>query len=286
MAEISARHVALAQSLRMSNAQNIERVGKEMKAIDEIRRKRLAAKANRFRRNSISAAVCFAFCATGFLIALSLTHESSPKPLNLKAQPKNEQQMGKADSSLAPILAPSVSANAKFLGPTLIEVANSAQAPQPTTAPTKAPTLPAPQTLDAAAETYQSQTVARTSQPSVNRFAIQPKSIAPTHKTKTPVVPAMAISPTVAIKPAGKSETDAEVVLPARLSKQEPSESRFQEKSASGSGNDFKVVNVIDGALIVRQGQTVRQFKIGDQLPSGKILKSVDTESLKFEVSP
>jgi hypothetical protein len=49
---------------------------------------------------------------------------------------------------------------------------------------------------------------------------------------------------------------------------------------------DYKVVNVIEGVVIVRQGQMVRPIKVGEKMPDGQTLKSVNTDKGQFETQP
>ena len=87
-------------------------------------------------------------------------------------------------------------------------------------------------------------------------------------------------------KTADAPTDNQDFVLPARVPPKPQEEPKFQEKTASSGSGEFRVVNVIEGAVIVRQGQTVRQYRIGEQMPNGQTLKSVDIDSGKFESSP
>ena len=88
-------------------------------------------------------------------------------------------------------------------------------------------------------------------------------------------------------KKTAEAPTDnQDFVLPARVPAKPVEEPKFQEKTASSNTGEFRVVNVIEGAVIVRQGQTVRQYRIGDQMPNGQTLKSVDIDTGKFDSSP
>lgn len=55
---------------------------------------------------------------------------------------------------------------------------------------------------------------------------------------------------------------------------------------AVAPSTDYKVVNVIEGTVMVRQGQSVRQIRIGEKMPDGQILKSVNVEKGEFETLP
>lgn len=49
---------------------------------------------------------------------------------------------------------------------------------------------------------------------------------------------------------------------------------------------DFKVTSVMDGFVMIRQGQSVKQVKVGEKLPNGKTLESVNPDKGVFEASP
>lgn len=259
--------LALAESQSIMHSQEIERVVKEMEAIGRIRASRLLKKANRLRRNSIYAAVCLSCCAVGFLVAFSLTLKNSTSIPTIAIQGKSAQWNGKV-----------------------------VDAPAPNPAYSGAASAPAAQINKAASTTIAAPVQVVKVDPALTKSIPQPvrhlisqaRSITVQPKAQSFVLPAKVVPATNANKPTEKaSDQEAEVVLPVRVTPKEISEARFQEMAQiSTTGNEFKVVNVIEGAVVVRQGQTVKQFKVGDQLPSGKILKSVDTESLKFEVSP
>ena len=87
-------------------------------------------------------------------------------------------------------------------------------------------------------------------------------------------------------KTADAPPENQDFVLPARVPAKLVEEPKFQEKTASSNTGEFRVVNVIEGAVIVRQGQAVRQYRIGDQMPNGQTLKSVDIDTGKFDSSP
>lgn len=290
MAEFTARQLALVEGQRLFRVQNVDRVQKEMRAIDEIRAKRLAAKASRVRFNLISAAVCVSCCASGFLVAFSLTHKNSPSISNIEIRAKSAQWTGKVVGSSAP-------------NPASIDVA-SAPATQiskaaPTTIaapiqgvkvvsrllqPAQAPGNATIQSQSPIALRAQTQPVTRPTAQPVIRFTAQTRTNGVQPKAQNVVLPSNVVSATVTNSE--KPKDDGEVVLPFRVVQKELAEQKFQGKEPTSSPGDFKVVNAVEGALIVRLGQTVRQVKIGDQLPNGRILKSVDTDNLKFEVEP
>lgn len=46
---------------------------------------------------------------------------------------------------------------------------------------------------------------------------------------------------------------------------------------------DFKVTSVMDGFVMIRQGQSVKQVKVGEKLPNGKTVQAVNPEKGSFE---
>ncbi|UUZ66300.1 hypothetical protein LP417_35390 (plasmid) [Polaromonas sp. P1-6] len=92
----------------------------------------------------------------------------------------------------------------------------------------------------------------------------QPNANAPVAPSKAPEKPAEAV----------------EVVLPVKARPQVP---KPQASAPPAISKDYKVVNVIDGIVIVRQGQSVRQVHIGEKMPDGQTLKSVNTDKGQFE---
>lgn len=274
--------LALAESQSILRAQEIERVAKETEAIGRIRAQRIANKANRFRRNSISVAACLSCCAAGFLIAVFFKNTSSTPIPKIEAQTKNSQWIGKvldaSSQSIAPIVISSspLPQTAKTITTAPIQVVkvDPLPAPQPTQAVTR---ITAVTEAGVAASISQSKKSPQ-SKSAIDRTVAPAKRVEPFKK--------IVIPEEISKKVQDKGNDDAEVVLPSRLVKQEPVDSKFQEKTQTTSQRYFKVVNAIEGALIIQEGQTVKQFKIGDKLPNGKILSSVDPENLKFEVDP
>lgn len=279
MAEITARQLALVESQRLFRVLNLDRVEREMRAIDEIKAKRLAAKANRFRRNYLTAAACLSCCAAGILISVFFTHTSGTPIPKISAQTKNSQWIGKVLDASSPIVISSspLTQTAKYLTTTTspIQVV-------------KVDPLPAPQPTQAVTRITAATAAAVNS--SIFQFVAPAKpkemTIAKIESSKKVATLVRNVPQTIPNTVKEKGNDEAEVVLPTRSVPNETVDPRFQEKASIATGSDFKVVNVIDGALIVRQGEAVRQFQIGDQLPSGKTLKSVNAENGKFEVAP
>ena len=272
--------MALVESQRLFRVLNLDRVEREMRAIDEIKAKRLAAKANRFRRNYLTAAACLSCCAAGILISVFFTHTSGTPIPKISAQTKNSQWIGKVLDASSPIVISSspLTQTAKYLttttSPIQVVKVDPLPAPQPTQAVTR---ITAVTEAGVAASISQSKKSPQ-SKSAIDRTVAPAKRVEPFKK--------IVIPEEISKKVQDKGNDDAEVVLPSRLVKQEPVDSKFQEKTQTTSQRYFKVVNAIEGALIIQEGQTVKQFKIGDKLPNGKILSSVDPENLKFEVDP
>ena len=52
-----------------------------------------------------------------------------------------------------------------------------------------------------------------------------------------------------------------------------------------GDTTDFKVTSVMDDFVMIRQGQSAKQVKVGEKLPNGRTLESVYFDRSAFEAS-
>lgn len=101
------------------------------------------------------------------------------------------------------------------------------------------------------------------------------------------------ITQSVDIKPSpAKAQEDAEIVIRQKALVDAPVAAPAVAGSTSGKGEPvraaaaFKVVNIFDSTVIVRQGQTVRQIKVGEKMPDGQTLKSINADKGQFETMP
>jgi hypothetical protein len=101
----------------------------------------------------------------------------------------------------------------------------------------------------------------------------------PVGKTQSAVAQGALEAPAAA---APRSSDGIDVVLPNRQLPR-PAPPAVTPTSISA---DYKVVNVIEGAVVIRQGQSVRHIRIGEKMPDGQTLKNVNTDKGQFLTNP
>ena len=268
---------ATAESRAMLDSQAIQRVAREIEVIAAVRSARLAKRSSRRRRYVLNAAACIVCVAAGF--GLSLLATATPpaeKMAKVEAKPKTKEWVGPIMNEPANSVASYPSASSAIVVPKPQPV--NVQAPVAkvaqvvAVAKVAAPVAAAPVTIKA------------NPSPPVIRYQAPARPPLP-QPAQTQRLAAGSNRGTD--KKLAEAPTDnQDFVLPARVPAKPVEEPKFQEKTASSGSGEFRVVNVIEGAVIVRQGQTVRQYRIGDQMPNGQTLKSVDTDTGKFDSSP
>ena len=276
MADEPYRH-ALAEAQALLDAQAIQRVAREVEAIRTVRSARLAKRSSRRRRYAVNAIACVVCVAGGFgLSLLATTTTPAEKMAKVEAKPKSKEWVGPVINELSgsaspyPSASSTVAVSKQQLVSGQAPVAKLAQVAS--VAKVAAPVAAAPVTIKA------------NTSPPVVRYQAPAR----------PALPQPAQSQRLAAnsnrgtdkKPAEAPTDNQDFVLPARVPAKPVEEPKFQEKTASSGSGEFRVVNVIEGAVIVRQGQTVRQYRIGDQMPNGQTLQSVDIDNGKFDSSP
>lgn len=85
-------------------------------------------------------------------------------------------------------------------------------------------------------------------------------------------------------------DTGVNVMLPKKRNAPAPETkashaSDGQQSSGPATGASFSVIRYLDGGLLIRSGSTVRQIRLGEKLPDGTLLTSVDSKQKDYKSS-
>jgi len=133
--------------------------------------------------------------------------------------------------------------------------------------PTFAATAPTPASDDAPARQREDGNGVSVDLGAVGSATATPQRPAARRSSSPPATPIQASAPATPAAP-------ATLASPA-----EPAQAPAPRIAAA----DFSVVGVLDGMVLVQQGRRVSPVAIGQTLPDGKVLRSTDAESGKFE---
>ena len=238
---------AIAESEAITRQQEEERTGREIRAISNIRKKRVATSQTgiRWKFVLIVAAVGVVCGGIGYSLA---------------------QTAGKVEVHVIERVEPVPTISAAVLMAAL-------PASQPTT-----DLLAAVIALPPSPETIQKSLAASEPVPAMEKKVVQPVTI--THPVSLVVKPVTRPVDRVS----NQAPEDAEIVIvdkrPAPAAKPAIPPAVNTQIAVT---TEYKVVNVLEGTVVVRQGQSVRQVKLGEKMPDGKILKSVNVDKGQFE---
>lgn len=275
---------AVAETKAIAEREAQERLNRELAAISIVRKARIAATEGAIRRKIVTVASLTGifFAVIGYVAGVQ---NSSKVQLHV---------LGRE----APILA----------GNQAVQVARSngqAIPPVNLTSPvllsTVGPSVALPVVVQGSTATLVTTTSAL---PSVASRAVPLPPFAPVVRTVQPMPPVNVVTASRTLqqapssladaKPVENPAEDSEIVLSPRP---KPEKDKSQAIAASilrtntsddvavGS-SDFKVVNLLEGTVVVRQGQSVRQVKVGEKMPDGQVLKNVNVDKGQFETIP
>lgn len=275
-----ARERAMAESQAVAMRQSQERLKRELQTIAVIRKERLAKSKDGMRRRllAVAAATGMVCVAVGYAVGtkspapaqLHILERIEPAPASVAVADAGLQG-NSAQSALganpAPIQekpVPHVAEQAATQAQQRPASASAAQ--QPASVPLALPSpLPLPFNTQAVPARQRASAVQAQSQ---SRLAAESMASLP------------------AAKPTVKPPEDSDFVLSSTRAKAVPEVKAAEAVPAQPGGIAFKVVNVIEGTVIVRQGQSVKQIKVGEKMPDGQTLKSVSVDKGLFETSP
>ena len=250
-----ARERAMAESQAIARRQSQERLKRELQTIAVIRKERIANSKAGLRRRlmAVAAATGLVCVAVGYAVGTK-----SPAPVQLHIIERIEP---------APASEPPAGA----------AVAVAAHLAQPSP-----PTAPAPGQEAAPVQAAQPAALAVPLPLPARMLAPAP----PAQRAPPPRLSNAPLPERTADKPAAKPPEEGEFVLSSSRAKAAPEARATDPVQALPAALDFKVVNVIEGTVIVRQGRSVRQIKVGEKMPDGQTLKSVSVDKGQFETSP
>lgn len=286
---------ARAEAQVIDNSHQLTRIKVELNAISRIRSDRLAstAKGVRLRMALVAVAVGIACGSLGYWLRFEPPERVQLHILERDVATAADTQPSFAGASVLvplepksasvlaamPAVAPAVATNP--VPPDLAQVESQLAGPATTPAPVATP-VPLPISLPLPVLVSSKAKVAL---PPVGLPSAKGDS-ASTHPSNGAQVgkalPMVAERAPDAPNAAPRSSDGIDVVLPNRAPGR-PAQSAVAQASTNA---DYKVVNVIDGAVIVRQGQSVSQIRIGGKMPDGQTLKSVNTDKGQFETLP
>lgn len=113
----------------------------------------------------------------------------------------------------------------------------------------------------------------------------------PVKTPNPPLKPLMIAKPVVrqeASRPSAQSVTELRPVesgVDVTLARPRQALKQAETTKPVSDAQDFKVTSVMDGFVMIRQGQSVKQVKVGEKLPNGKTLESVNPDKGVFEAS-
>ncbi|CAN5462155.1 hypothetical protein BH10PSE16_BH10PSE16_03910 [soil metagenome] len=248
-----ARERAMAESQAIARRQSQERLKRELQTIAVIRKERIANSKAGLRRRlmAVAAATGLVCVAVGYAVGTK-----SPAPVQLHIIERIEP---------APASEPPAGA----------AVAAHLAQPSP-------PTAPAPSQEAAPVQAAPPAALAVPLPLPARMLAPAP----PAQRAPPPRISNAPLPERTADKPAAKPPEEGEFVLSRSRAKAAPEARATDPAQALPAALDFKVVNVIEGTVIVRQGRSVRQIKVGEKMPDGQTLKSVSVDKGQFETSP
>lgn len=279
-----ARERAMAESQAVAMRQSQERLKRELQTIAVIRKERLAKSKDGMRRHllAVAAATGMVCVAVGYAVGTK-----SPAPAQLHIV----ERIGPAPASVAvadAALQRNAAQSAPSANPAPIQEkpaahvaeqaatqaqqrpASASAALQPASVPLALPSpLPLPLPLP------------------FNAQAVPAKQRVPAVQAQSQSrLAAESMASLTAAKPTVKPPEDSDFVLSSTRTRTVPEVKAAEAVLAQPGGLAFKVVNVIEGTVIVRQGQSVKQIKVGEKMPDGQTLKSVSVDKGQFETSP
>lgn len=289
---------ALAESQAIARTQEMGRIKQELQAIQAARRERVAKSSVGQRRRLIAVAV-----GTGLLCAVAgyaVGTKSSPQVqrhvIEREAEPASIAKVAASSATGQTALPPGIPTGRPDGA---IVVADSSQSAN---LPPGAPKGAVPFNIPVAQAGGQIPVPVLTASVKTTDTAVQSKPSplpSPAAKLSTNRTAAIAARDPAEKKALTALEDNAIVLTPREKKGDktrpdqaappvQPSASASTAPAATvvAAGASFKVVNILEGTVVVRQGQSVCQVKVGEKMPDGQVLKSVNLDKGEFETLP